>query len=528
MITAVTQRWRAGRASYRPAGEVVDVRRLDVAVLDNDTTPRAFVEAHHYSRSYPAARRRFGLYRGADLVGVAVFSQPVSEALLDCLPGERLARLELGRFVLLDDTGANAETWFLGPCFEALRAEGFAGVVSLSDPVARVDQAGAATFPGHVGTIYQAHNAVFLGRATARTLRLLPDGTVLNARARQKLLAGLRMARAGWRPGHVDLIGNVPGLDNSTNWPTLQRALAPLGHDGYCIADYATLDAADYGVPQHRHRPFWFGHLDGPCIRWPVPTHGDPDDPSVHAPLPGMGLQPWVTCRQALGHLPAEDLGTPVRVRAGRRRDNGTEVLYWSNEHEPAKIITTHPTSRTGVTLVLGSEEAAKSRRKTARTPQSQRGQATDQPARTVRATRTWGAGQLTLNARHPINQPDAPSMCVTTRGGARGGAQGAAAMAWPWDRPSTTVTSRDAIPPPGHHPETGSILSQPAVRLSERAAAILQGFPETWRIVGETKTSRWSQIGQAMPPGLAAAVARSVRAQMAAAAGERRREGRG
>jgi hypothetical protein len=32
--------------------------------------------------------------------------------------------------------------------------------------------------PGHVGTIYAATNAVYTGRATARTVKLLPDGTV--------------------------------------------------------------------------------------------------------------------------------------------------------------------------------------------------------------------------------------------------------------------------------------------------------------------------------------------------------------
>ena len=38
----------------------------DVAPIADDTTARRFVVEHHYSQSYPAARRRFGLYeRGA-------------------------------------------------------------------------------------------------------------------------------------------------------------------------------------------------------------------------------------------------------------------------------------------------------------------------------------------------------------------------------------------------------------------------------------------------------------------------------
>jgi len=49
------------------------------------------------------------------------------------------------------------------------------------------------------------------------------------------------------------------------------------------------------------------------------------------------------------------------------------------------------------------------------------------------------------------------------------------------------------------------------AIKLSERAGLILQGFPDGWHVAGKTKRSRWSQIGQAMPPPLAHAVATSI-----------------
>ena len=41
--------------------------------------------------------------------------------------------------------------------------------------------------------------------------------------------------------------------------------------------------------------------------------------------------------------------------------------------------------------------------------------------------------------------------------------------------------------------------------------AATLQGFPETWVFCGKTKASRSAQIGMAMPPPMAEAVARSI-----------------
>ena len=48
MIVDVTQRWRSGRASYRPAGEVIDPRSYGVAAIDGpgaDNIARAFVVA---------------------------------------------------------------------------------------------------------------------------------------------------------------------------------------------------------------------------------------------------------------------------------------------------------------------------------------------------------------------------------------------------------------------------------------------------------------------------------------------------
>lgn len=203
MITTVTQRWRQGRDSYRPAREVIDVRRFEVALIPGDSTARAFVETHHYSRSYPAARLRFGLFEQSALVGVAVLSQPIRDAVLDWLPGEGQERAELGRFVLLDHVGANAETWFLGRCFELSRAAGIVSVLSMSDPEPRTAADGSVVFPGHVGTIYQASNAVYRGRGGngARTIRLFDDGTACSARALQKIRAKDR----GWRYA-IDLL----------------------------------------------------------------------------------------------------------------------------------------------------------------------------------------------------------------------------------------------------------------------------------------------------------------------------------
>jgi hypothetical protein len=182
------QRWRWGRDAYRPPDETIRTAEYDVGELPGDALAKAFVLKHHYSGRYPAARWRFGLFRGGVLMGVAVFSHPCNDRVLTAVfPGRPTDSVELGRFVLLDEVPGNGETWFLGRCFALLRREGLAGVVAFSDPGRRLNRLGVTVFGGHVGTIYQAHNGTYLGRGRPRTLTLLPDGSILSDRAQQKV-----------------------------------------------------------------------------------------------------------------------------------------------------------------------------------------------------------------------------------------------------------------------------------------------------------------------------------------------------
>lgn len=194
-MTAVTQRWRARRDTYRPAGETIDTSLYFVDPLGQDSIAKAFVTEHHYSGSYPAARWRFGLFEQSELVGVAVFSVPCSARVLGQAFGDAADdAVELGRFVLLDRVPANGETWFLARCLRGLRREGVSAVLSFSDPCPRSTVDGRTTFAGHIGTIYQAASARYLGQAPIRTIRILADGRTMSARAISKIRAGER----GW------------------------------------------------------------------------------------------------------------------------------------------------------------------------------------------------------------------------------------------------------------------------------------------------------------------------------------------
>jgi hypothetical protein len=197
MITEVTQRRRDGQDVYRPAGETINPRHYEVARIDRETA-KAFVEKHHYSGTYPAGRRMFGYFetKTGRHVGTAVFGNGGNnKTVTNVLPGEAVESHELLRFVLLDCVPGNGETHFLSPCFEALKREGFLGVVSMADPVPRTNSEDVTVFPGHIGTIYQAFNAFYTGTATARSKRLFPDGTVYDGRT----IAKARSDKKGWR-----------------------------------------------------------------------------------------------------------------------------------------------------------------------------------------------------------------------------------------------------------------------------------------------------------------------------------------
>jgi site-specific DNA-cytosine methylase len=288
-----------------------------------------------------------------------------------------------------------------------------------------------------------------------------------------------------WHP-RCWLIGNVPGLDDSTNASLLHRVMAPLRR-AYCI-DQVSLDAAAYGVPQHRVRPFWFGHPVGtPCIRWPSPTHGNV---ARQLQIVGAELQPYVTVRDALSHLKPRELGKRIRIRETRTRSGHP----CSTPDRPAGTILASQPSNCGNVLAYGRGDHRPSE--------------IDRPARTL-TTNTHSDGALLAHPKHPINEPDKPSYVITTREG--GGAQGAQVMRWPWDRPSTTVCATPQLSGIGRSGRRGQPQSFNAIKLSEKAAAILQGFPDGWHFAGATKRARWSQIGQAMPPALAHAVASSI-----------------
>lgn len=69
------------------------------------------------------------------------------------------------------------------------------------------------------------------------------------------------------------IIENVANLAGTSHRRYLEVILDGLRGAGYAV-EHHVIDAADYGVPQHRRRLIVQGCRDGGAITWPDPTHG--------------------------------------------------------------------------------------------------------------------------------------------------------------------------------------------------------------------------------------------------------------
>lgn len=199
MKTDRSQRWRERREAFVPGGAEFDPSIHSVDVIDCWTTAKPFVEAHHYSGSFPASRLSAGLFRNGPagtsvLVGVCTFAQPSNNRSVAKTANlsHHTHAVDLGRLVLLDDVGCNGESFLVSRALRLLRQHKpeVLSVISYADPVKRRVLGSGVVHGGHIGRIYQVMDALYLGRATPRTLDIMPNGLVFSPRALSKLRGG--------------------------------------------------------------------------------------------------------------------------------------------------------------------------------------------------------------------------------------------------------------------------------------------------------------------------------------------------
>lgn len=297
------------------------------------------------------------------------------------------------------------------------------------------------------------------------------------------------------------LIENVRGMltsPSATHGTALHEVVAAVRAAGFEHAVHNVLNAADYGVPQCRHRLFVVGFRsadDARRFEWPRQTHSR-DGGGL------FGLRRWVSVREALGlgggsmvrdadagaerePRSLDELSYTIRAGASGRAPGGVRLL-----DQPAHTVST------GGVDTGGAEPFANA---TYRKRLSAELSALDQPAPCVTATEHKSANRFGSKgaATNPRRCGDQLNPLLAELEKAR-----------LLDRPATTVNTGSSLSSAGHH------ISQTdghPVRLTVEQLAALQAFPRGFEFSG-TKTQQHRQAGNAVPPPLAEAVGRSIR----------------
>ncbi|MFF7184666.1 DNA cytosine methyltransferase [Streptomyces sp. NPDC008222] len=257
-------------------------------------------------------------------------------------------------------------------------------------------------------------------------------------------------------------------------WKQYALYLQQWGYSTWC----GILNAADYGVPQTRKRAILIASRVR-RVTAPDPTH-------TKAPewdLFGDCLQPWVSMAEALGW----ETGLTVNTRGERKTPGGNE--FPADGPSQALVKST----RSWV-LHTNRDQRADGSRQTADP------YAGPAPAFTAKAGGQWVLrnGNQSNAAIRTTEEP-APTMAFGNN---------SARIEWVQQRPATTVCATDRIAPPGHrNRDTGGesqFASPDTVRITVAEAAVLQSFRPDYPFHG-TKTKQFEQVGNAVPPLLAA-----------------------
>lgn len=229
------------------------------------------------------------------------------------------------------------------------------------------------------------------------------------------------------------------------------------------------LNAADFGVPQTRIRAILVASRVGTALP-PEPTH-------AKHPVAGLfgSQQGWVTMADALGWAATLDPGIGDRPNANRR-------TYSHDEPAPALAFGHNAAKWQWLHTNRGQDDDG-----------NRQQVATDRPAPAL--TGKAGGQWEWRGRRHDQSH------------------SGEVDPDWPLARPATTLASRDLVPDPGANANRFNGLEKSrndGYKITPQEALVLQSFDPDYPVQG-TKTKQLEQIGNAVPPLLAAHVVGSL-----------------
>lgn len=264
--------------------------------------------------------------------------------------------------------------------------------------------------------------------------------------------------------------------------PVWQAMADVLERWGYFVAT-GTLSAEQYGVPQTRKRAILLASRDH-YVELPAPTHRkyrkgvaqDEGDPA---------LLPWVSMAEALGWT-SSLVGFPRRAD-GRAAVEIDGVDYRERDLRPddEPVFALTEKARSWERFIVAAGVTGEGRPRPAPAPA---------PAPTMTGKGTAYVVEL-------------PAERINDQSGS--GDDGS----WAAERPATTLATRDLVGSPGANANrfNGATKSRnDGVRVTVAEAGVLQSFPADYPWQG-TKTKQYQQVGNAIPPLLAAHVLAEV-----------------
>lgn len=401
-----------------------------------------------------------------------------------------------------------------------------------------------AAFPGddvHEGDLRQAPWASWRGK-----VHLLWSSFPCQAWSTAGKRAGALDERNGW-PWTVEAVDaceptwllceNVEGLTmhrgGASSCPRdadvcpgcyFDGVILPQLRERFAHVSWRVLDAADYGVPQRRHRVIIAA---GPVpFPWPEPTHCDP---AFRIPIDAGRRKPWVSVRQALD------------LDGGTRTEPDHALVVRNSGHAPNRVEPIDRPSPTVIAPPKGTYDRLKIATGSAEflsqlsDDPKHAGVGVDHPASTIRgggdghgAPHYWIRQEVTGNpavrgrTRGVTRNPPASA---TRRGSvfdlfgegpfdpepdtsslSKGG------QVLDADRPSSTLRAQGSVDASGHEGGCSppSVVTDSVRRLSVSECAVLQGFPADHPFQGN-RTQQYRQVGNAVPPPVAEALGRAI-----------------
>lgn len=227
--------------------------------------------------------------------------------------------------------------------------------------------------------------------------------------------------------------------------------------------------AADYGVPQTRVRSILTASLDVICTR-PPQTHAEDPTPSLFGTL-----SHWVSLGEALEWGEGDVLDMPAHtVSSGGAATGGAEPFANANYRQRLADAASKAASERGQWAVKDGEVPP-----------------------------VYVNGNQPNAARRSVHEP-APTVLFGHRSND---------VRWVFERPATTIVGSfrpDVVSAPGYRTEISRQDAPGSVRVSVEEAGILQSFRADYPWKG-SRTKRYEQVGNAVPPLLAAHVLASL-----------------